>query len=188
MMDGSMASWIAYTAAVTGSLLLVAAWGANLLSLPGNWAMVGLAALAAWILPEDAPARVSWTTVGLLAGLALAGELLEAVAAAGNAARLGGSRRGTILSIVGAMAGSVLGGIAGVPIPVPLLGSAVSAIVGGGAGAFLGAYLGERWKGRSLEEGLAIGRAALLGRFLGTAGKMIVGSIMIVLAFADLWW
>ncbi|MFN0199388.1 MAG: hypothetical protein ACKVT0_21770 [Planctomycetaceae bacterium] len=36
------------------------AWMANVFMLPGNWVLVGFAALYALVLPEDAQPRVSW--------------------------------------------------------------------------------------------------------------------------------
>jgi uncharacterized protein YqgC (DUF456 family) len=84
-----------------------------------------------------------------------------------------------LLAMVGAMAGSMAGGLGGVFIPIPLLGPVIGAVGGGALGAFAGAYAGEAWKGRSDEERLVISRGALVGRLLGTVGKLGLGAVMV---------
>jgi uncharacterized protein YqgC (DUF456 family) len=176
--------WIAHFLAVIVLVLgSVCCWALTFLSLPGNWAIVTLAALFAWMAPAAAAPDVTWTTVFVLLALAAAGEVVESMAAAAGAAKKGGSRRGAALALVGAIGGSILGVAIGLPIPV--LGSAVAAVAGGAIGAFGGAVLGEQWKGRPIDQQLEVGRAALLGRLTGTAGKLIVGAIMVVVITAD---
>ena len=46
----------------------------NLLSLPGNWLMLGVLCLLAWAGPEG---RITWGFVGLMAAAAMAGEVIE---------------------------------------------------------------------------------------------------------------
>ena len=125
------ADWTYYLSA----LLLVAcsglAWLLTLVALPGNWLIVGGAALFAWLLPEQAGQGVTWTTVAVLLGLAVVGELVEFGAGAAGAAKQGASRRAVALSIVGAMVGSILG--LGVGTPIPVLGWFVMAVLGGAA-------------------------------------------------------
>jgi len=152
------------------------AWTTNFVALPGNWFIVGLAALFAWALPESA-GELGWQAVGVLAGLALLGEVLEFVAGAAGAANQGASRRAVALALVGTVAGSIAGAVIGLPIPVigPLLG----ALAGGAAGAYAGAYLGETWKGRDHATRASVSRGALIGRLLGTAGKLVVGIVMV---------
>ena len=174
-----LASTAGYVALLlTLVLLAVAAWMTNFVTLPGNWLVVLLAAGVWFIETEDG--RVM-SLLGLLTLLALAGlgELLEFFASAAGAAKQGASRRGLALSLAGAMGGSIGGAILGVPIPV--VGSLIAAVLGGGIGAFAGAYLGEYWKRtREHPDRLAIARAAFSGRLLGTVGKLLVGSIMLV--------
>jgi uncharacterized protein YqgC (DUF456 family) len=167
-------------------LLVVAsgmAWLLTLFTLPGNWLIVAAAAVFAWLLPEDAGRGIGWTTVAVLAGLALLGEIVEFGAGAAGAAKQGASRRAIGLSIIGAMVGSILGLTIGLPIPI--LGSFVMAVLGGAAGAFVGAYLGETWKGRSEVDRMAAGRGAFAGRLWGTAGKLAVGAIMLAILAWD---
>ena len=126
---------------------------------------------------------ISWSVVGLLACLAVAGELAETLVGSAGAARRGASRRALVMSLVGSTAGSIAGAFIGVPIPI--VGSAVAALLFGAIGAFVGAFLGERATQRTLGERTSIGTAALVGRLLGTAGKLLIGVIMVVIAAFD---
>lgn len=159
------------------------AWLTNLLSLPGNWLIVIAAVVYGYFLPESEDHGIGWTGIGVLVVLAAVGEVIEFAASAAAAGQRGGSRRGMVLAIVGTTLGSVAGAF--VTLPIPLVGPLVGAVAGGAAGAFGGAWLGELWKGRSMEEGLHIGRGALIGRLLGTTGKLAVGSIMVIVAAID---
>ncbi|MCA9148915.1 MAG: DUF456 domain-containing protein [Planctomycetales bacterium] len=163
-------------------LFCLGAWCATLVSLPGNWAMVIAAALMAWLAKDGSRIDIQWWTVGVLAALAGVGELLETAAGAAGTAKLGGSRRGMVLSIVGAIIGSAAGVAAGLPIPV--IGSAIAAVFGGAMGAFAGAVAGEHWKGADVDKQMAVGRAAFMGRLVGTAAKLIVGAVIAVIAIA----
>jgi uncharacterized protein YqgC (DUF456 family) len=155
-------------------------WATNLVTLPGNWIVVGLTAVFAYFFPPSSGHGVSWTIVFVLAALAAAGEVLEFAASAATAARHGGSRRGMALALFGALVGSVLG--VGLGSPIPVLGSLIGAVAGGALGAFGGAYLGETWKGRPEDERVAVGKAAFWGRLWGTAGKLTVGAVMVLIA------
>jgi len=155
-------------------------WFATLFTLPGNWVMLLLTGLFAWFYPDEGGHGVGWMAVAVIAGLAVLGEVLEFAAGAVGAARQGGSRRGMALAIVGAMVGSILGAIVGVPVPI--IGSVLAAVGGGALGAFIGAYVGETWKGKTPGESISVGRAALVGRLLGTMSKLIVGAIIVVVS------
>lgn len=178
-----MESWVYYLWAIALVLACCVGWLTTLLSLPGNWIIVGLAALFAWLLPITGGRGIGWKTVAVLAGLAVVGEIVEFVASAAGAAKQGASKRGVALSMIGAVIGSILGLTVGLPIPI--LGSFVMALLGGAAGAFFGAYLGEAWKGRAHEERVAAGRGAFSGRIWGTVGKLAVGAIMLVIVAWD---
>ena len=172
--------WVYY---LCGILLLVgnlSAWVGTLFMLPGNWVIVGLAALSAYFLPEkENGLGFSWTFVAILGGLALFGEFVEFFGSAAKARQYHASRRSLVLSILLGMVGATLGGVFGAPIG--LVGGVVLIVVGGAAGAFVGTYLGETWKGRPKSERMAVSRAALFGRLFGTAGKLIVGMAMVML-------
>lgn len=179
-----MEAGIYYSWVLLLALVLVAGWVATLVSLPGNWGNVGAAALfAAFVEPPDEGEGIGWTTVGVLIGIAVVGEVIESVAGAAGTAKQGGSRRSMGLSIVGAVLGSIAGVALGLPVPV--LGPPIAAILGGALGSFAGAVAGEYWKGRNLEHQWTIGRAAFFGRILGTVGKLIAGAVLVVVALAD---
>ena len=181
-----MPDWASELAVDTGYwtmivLLLVAAvaaWLSNFVTLPGNWLVVAIAVGAAFIV-ADGERLISLAGVIALFLLALAGEGLEFLASAAGAAKQGASRRGLLLSIAGAMGGSIGGAMLGVPIP--LVGPLITAILGGALGAFFGAYLGEAWKKTHQHaDRVTIAKAAFNGRLVGTVGKLLVGSVMLV--------
>lgn len=157
-----------------------AAWFATLFSLPGNWVMLLLTAVFAFFYPDENGTGVGWTAVIAIACLAILGEIVEFAAGAAGAAKEGGSRRGMVLAVVGAIVGSIAGAIVGLPIPV--VGPILAAIGGGALGAFLGAYLGETWKGKTTAESLAVSKGALVGRLLGTMGKLVAGAVIVVIS------
>ncbi len=169
-------------AAILLSVTLAIGWLAQLLGLPGNWLIVLAAALYAWWLPPDAATAIGWNVVLVLVVLAVLGELVELVAGALGVARVGGSRRGAVLAIVGSLLGSIVGIFVG--LPIPLVGSLVGAVLFAALGALAGAFLGESWKGRDFDASLQIGKAAFLGRLLGTVAKMIVSSTMVAVTLA----
>lgn len=143
--------------------------------------MVALAIAYAYFLPESYSPSLNWFAVFAVLLLAIVGEIIEFVAGAAGTRKQGGSRKSAFFSIVGAFAGSITGAMAGIPIPV--FGSVIGAVVGGAIGAFAGAYLGE--SGRIESERIEVGKGALKGRLWGTAGKLAVGVIMLVLITVD---
>ena len=164
-------------------LVLIAGWCMTMLSMPGNWVMVGAVALFAWLAPEGR-LDIEWYTVAVLIVLAVLAEILELVASALGAKRAGGSRRSAVLAIFGSMAGALIGALVGVPIPV--VGSLVAAIVFAGVGALVGAMLGETWKGRTLAESWKVGQSAFWGRLLGALAKTGIATAMFVIALIAL--
>ncbi len=175
--------WVYITCGVLLLLGNIGAWIGTVFGLPGNWLIVGLAALYVYFLPEPptvgSSVGLSWIFVAVLGALALAGELIEFLGGAAKARQSGASRRSMVLSLIGAIVGSVLGAVIGAPLG--LIGGVLLAVVGGGGGAFGGTYVGEMWKGRPARERFAISRAALFGRLFGTAGKLVVGVVMVTL-------
>lgn len=168
-------------------LVAICCWVSNVFTLPGNWLIVGLAALFAYFLPpEDYGRGFGWITVLVLVLLATLGEVIEFAAGAAGAAKHGASRRAMLLAMVGAAVGSVAG--AAVGIPVPVIGSLVAAVGGGAAGAFGGAYLGETWKGKEHPERTAVSKGALVGRLFGTVGKLAAGAAMVAVLGVMTFW
>jgi len=157
------------------------AWGSNFFGLPGNWLLFFFAVVYKIVLPEELSPDLSWSILILALVMAVLGEVWEFAASAAGAAKQGGSRRGAVFSILGSLIGSIAGAVMGVPIPVA--GPLIGALLGGALGAFVGAYIGER--NRTHGERVSIGRAALVGRMFGTAGKLLFGLVMLVLITAD---
>lgn len=159
-------------------------WLSQLIGLPGNWIIVAAVALYVWLGPTDGVAAIGVEALGVLVVLALVGEAVEFVAASAGVTKAGGTRRGAL----GALAGSIVGGVAGlfVGVPIPIVGSLAAALVFGGLGALVGAFLAESAQGRDFDTSMSIGKAAFFGRIFGTLGKMIVGSVMVVVTLAAL--
>jgi uncharacterized protein YqgC (DUF456 family) len=159
------------------------AWLSNALTAPGNWLIVAFTAFFAWFFPGEGERGIAWTTVAVLAAIAAVGEILEFAASAAVAGKRGGSRRGMALAIAGTLIGSIAGAF--LTLPIPVIGPVIGAIFGGAAGAFVGAWAGESWKGKPMKEGYHIATGAMIGRLLGTAGKLLVGATMVVIAAVD---
>lgn len=172
------AGWIQLGFGILLVLAAIGCWFTNAFTLPGNWLIVGLAALFAWLLPAEEYGRgFGWITVIVLAVIAGLGELIEFAAGAAGAAKKGASRRAILFSMIGAMIGSIAG--AAIGFPIPIIGPLIAAVGGGAAGAFGGAYLGETWKGKQHPDRAAVSSGALMGRLFGTVGKLAAGAVMV---------
>ena len=143
---------------VSGAALLL-----NALALPGNWLLLLLAIGYALLTHMQA---IGWGTLGLMAGLAVVGEVLESVVGVVYTAKRGATRRGAI----GAFVGGLLGAIAAAGIAPPL-----GALLGAFAGTFAGAFLLEYAGDRRHHDALRAGRAAFVGRALASAAKIGCG-------------
>ncbi len=117
--------------------------------------------------------------VGILAVAAAIGELLEFVSGARAVAREQASRRSVVLATAGAIAGSLCGTSAG--SIVPIVGTMLGAVLGGALGAATGAYIGEQ----TLRRRSRVAKAAFRGRLWGTAAKLAVGIVMVVIQALD---
>lgn len=156
-------------------------WFLTLLSLPGNWLIVAAAAGYSWLVPDDSRWDLGWTLVAVTAGLAVVGEVVETAAGAMGVRKLGGSRRGAVLAVVGSFVGALLG-TGGIPIPI------VGTVLGACLGAMCGAYLGETMQGRDRAEAQAIGKAAFWGRLWGTLFKIVISCAMVAVAAVGAVW
>ena len=164
--------------------VLAGCWFLTVLGLPGNWGMVGAAALFAGFVPKDSAVTLGWTLVVVLVVLACVGELLEFLAGAIGVAQAKGSKRSAVLAVCFSILGSFVGLATGIPIPV--VGSLVAVVFFSGVGALVGAMIGELWKGRSDGEAFRVGHSAFWGRILGTVSKILVGSMMVAVAIGGL--
>jgi hypothetical protein len=155
---------------------ILAAWFTNVLGLPGNWLMLAIAVVY-WILkPLGEGASLSLTVLIIMAALAGVGELLELAMSSAKVTRAGGARRSAGYAIAGSMVGGMAGAVIGVP--VPLFGPIVGSLLFGSLGAMAGAIYGEISAGETLPQAVRIGKAAFLGRALGTLAKVVVGLII----------
>lgn len=173
------------TIAILLSLIAISAWMANILGLPGNWVIVASAIGCAWWVPETRFWNISWYLAAGILAVAVIGEALEFAASAVGASRLGGSKRGVLLSIIGSITGAIVGLFFGSAIPV--VGNVIASLLLGASGAFAGAMLGERWAGKDWNASIEIGGAAFWGRLLGTVGKAVCGTAACGLFLAGLW-
>jgi len=173
------------TLAILLSVLAISAWMANILGLPGNWVIVATALGCAWWVPETRSWNLSWYLAAAILAVAIVGEALEFAASAVGASRLGGSKRGVVLSIIGSITGAIVGLFFGSAIPI--VGNVIASLLLGASGAFAGAMLGERWAGKDWNASIEIGGAAFWGRLLGTVGKAVCGTAACGLFLAGLW-
>jgi hypothetical protein len=114
--------------------------GSVAFSLPGGWAMLGLALILeltdTLIFGATTHVTFGWWAIGGGVLLALLGEGIELGAAALGVKKGGGSRRAAI----GSIAGGLLGGLfLTFLIPIPIIGTLIGALLG----TFLGALIGE---------------------------------------------
>ena len=156
------------------ALCFVAGLVLVLLGLPGLWVMVLGVLGYGWL---TAFRTIGVGTIGLVAGLALLGEIVEWWLGFGLARRYGGSRRAGWGALVGGLAG------AGVGVPIPVIGSVIGAFAGSFAGAALFEYVAAWNAGAAVRAGYG----ALLGRAAAAAAKVALGlAIAVVGLFAAL--
>lgn len=155
-------------ALMTFSLILL------FIGLPGNWVILGLAALWNWWVG----AEFGWSFFLLLIGLAALGEVIEFVAGMLGAKYFGGSKKGSWGGVIGA----IVGGILCAPIMFGL-----GALPGALAGAFAGCYLLERAHGMANSPALSAAMGTTLGRFGGFLVKLAIGITLIALITMKMW-
>lgn len=134
------------------------------LGIPGNFILLGLALLAAWLGGFTA---IGWIALVIMLGAVLLAELVEALLGAAMARKYGASWWGVLGAVLGGLAGAIIG-----TVLLPLLGSLLGAFLG----AAIGAALLEAMNLRRLdEEAFRAGWGAFLGRILASMFKMSVG-------------
>jgi uncharacterized protein YqgC (DUF456 family) len=157
-------------------LLAGALLALHLVALPANWIVLALAVGYALLTGMD---RLGWGTLGVMAGLALLGELLEFLVGLGYTAKRGVTRRG----IVGSFLGGILGAMLAAPIAPPF-----GSLLGAFAGSFGGAVLLEYGAARRADVALRAGKAAFVGRVMAALVKSWCGFWMwCLLAYRLLW-
>jgi hypothetical protein len=164
---------------LVGLLLLLIASIASVISLvfglPGTVFIVLAALVYGW---ATGFAAVTWSTLGWLLLLAVAGEGIEFLAGAVGAASERPSRR----VMVAVLVGGIVGGFLGMPL---LFG--VGSLLGALAGAFLGAALAVFSEGGTVISALSTGLAAFRGRLLGFVLKTAVAVLMLGVLAVAVW-
>ncbi len=141
--------------------------------LPGNWMIVVSTAALAWWQRDIQ--MISFWTVGVMAFLALIGEIIEFLAGLGGAKKAGAGGRASAAAIVGAILGAILGTFM---LPIPFLGTLLGACIGAG----LATWSFERASGKKRDASVRSGVGAGVGVFLGTSAKIAIGVIISVIA------
>lgn len=160
IMDMTILLWV-----LGGVLMLLGLAGTVLPLIPGIPLMwVGMV-LAAWA--EDFT-RIGWGTLLLLAALTVLSLVIEAVAAALGARRVGASRA----AVMGAALGALFGFMAG------LIGIIV--------GPFIGAVIGELVARPDGRRAVTVGVGAWIGLLVGTVAKIAVAFVMLGVFIAAL--
>lgn len=170
--------WIAW-----GLLVLFAGLGLFCLllvvvGLPGTWALLAIAfgfeLVDALLLPGSGPVvTFGWGLLATCGGLAVVGEVIEAIAGAAGTKFGGGTRRG----MVGAFVGGIAGAIFLTPVfPIPVVGTLFGAMLGAFLGAFLAEATGPEARGR--EHNLRAAFGAAVGKLGGTIAKLAIGVVM----------
>ena len=136
----------------------------NLVTLPGNWAMVALVMAWALLVPGNG---LNVRFFVMFIGLAVAGEIVEFGAQIWGAKKYGSSKVSTWAGIVGA-----------------ILGAGFGARCGAWAGCFLAETLIRR---QPAEVAFRAAQGAFVGRFLGMVVKFGLGMAMLALTASHVW-
>ena len=152
-MDWSVLWWVLATLLVVGGLA-----GTIIPSLPGVPLVFAGLLLAAWASGFE---NVGGLTIGILGLLAVVAWLIDFLAAALGAKRLGASQRAFWGATFGAIVGMFFG------LPGILLGP------------FVGAVVAELSAGRKVQEAGRAGYGAWIGVIIGTAAKLAIAFLMI---------
>src|SRR4051812_2206618 len=141
----------------------------NVLTLPGLWLMVAIYGTYAWLTTWNH--FVGWWSFGILAALAMIGEISEFAAGSAGAKKAGATKR----AMIGAVVGGMIGGIfLTALIPIPIVGT----IIGVCLGAALGAGIIELMIHRDIAHSVRVGSGAFKGRLMGILSKLVIGAVM----------
>ncbi len=152
-MDWTILWWVLATLIVIGGLA-----GTIVPALPGVPMVFAGLFLAAW---AGGFVQVGWTTVAVLGVLTALAWLIDFLAAALGAKRLGASQRAFWGAAFGAFAG-IFFGLPGIVL-----------------GPFVGAVVAELSAGRDIQQAGRAGFGAWLGIVLGTAAKLAIAFLMV---------
>lgn len=163
---------------------MAAAWVSNLFGMPGNWLMLAFSIGWYFLLDTESatPHDIGWQFLIVFAIVSGLGELLEFLASVLGTKKMGGGKKAAVCSVIGSIIGSIVGAVFGIPIPIPIVGMVIGSVLFACIGALVGATIGEKWQGSKMEHSLKVGGAAFAGRFVGTMGKISMGSVILVTA------
>jgi uncharacterized protein YqgC (DUF456 family) len=160
-MDWTILWWILATLIVIGGLA-----GTIIPALPGVPMVFAGLLLAAWAGDFTS---VGWATIGVLGVLTALAWLIDFLAAAMGAKRLGASQR----AFWGAAFGAIVGMFFGIPGIV--------------LGPFVGAVVAEISAGRDVQQASRAGYGAWIGVVLGTAAKLAIAFLMVGIFIFNQW-
>jgi len=152
-MDWTILWWILAALIVVSGLV-----GTIVPALPGIPIILAGLVLAAWSTGFE---PVGWGTIGVLGALTALSVMIDFLAAALGAQRLGASQR----AFWGATLGAIVGMFFGLPGII--------------LGPFLGAVLAELTSGRGAQQAGRSGYGVWLGIVLGTAAKLAIAFLML---------
>ena len=148
----------------------------NLVTLPGNWAMVALVTAWALLVPGNGLNTLFFI---MFIGLAVAGEIVEFGAQIWGAKKYGSSKISTWAGILGAIVGAIFG--------APFM-FGVGAVFGALFGAWAGCFLAELFIRRQPSAvAFRAAQGAFVGRFLGMVVKFGLGMAMLALTASHVW-
>ena len=141
------------------------------LGLPGLWLMLLAAVGYRLVLPAS---PIGWTTIAVVAGLALIAEVLEWSLSARYTRKYGGSRRAGWGALIGGFVGALVG------VPVPIIGSVLGGLLGSFVGALVAEYSvsGHGPTAQRAAMGSLIGRIATIG--VKTGIGFAIGAILLL--------
>ena len=154
-MDWTILWWI-----LAGTLVIVGLVGAIVPALPGIPIMLAGFILAAWSTGFE---PVGWGTLGVLGALTGLSVIIDLLAAAFGANRLGASPR----AFLGATLGAIIGMFFGLPGII--------------LGPFAGAVAAELAEGRGVHQAGRSGYGVWIGIVLGTAAKLTIAFVMLAI-------
>lgn len=164
-----------YIFAVVCIVLMVLSVMLIVLSLPGNWVILGIAGV--WSFFTGAP-EFTWTFFAAIIALAAVGEAVDFLAGYFGAKKYGGSNKGSLGGMIGAIAGAIM------CAPLFLGFGALPGALGGG---FIGCYIVEKCMGRPNDEALKAAKGATLGRFGGLVVKLGIAISLVWLIAPRMW-
>ena len=148
----------------------------NLVTLPGNWALLALVIVWELFYPGSS---LGMTFFVLFVGLAVIGEVVEFGAQIYGSKKYGSSKTSTVAGVIGAIAGAIAG--------APFMFGA-GAVFGALFGAWGGCYLAERLIRRQPSEiAFRAAQGAMAGKFFGMVIKFGIGMAMLWLTASHIW-